>query len=30
MSEVIDISPDNLDSGLCFIQSGISLEVLCI
>ena len=25
MSEVIDISPGNLDSSLCFIQPGISL-----
>ena len=30
MSEVIDISPGNLDSSLCFIQHGISHEVLCI
>ena len=28
--EVVDISPDNLDSSLCFIQSGISHDVLCI
>ena len=26
---VIDISPDNLDSSLCFIQPGISHDVLC-
>ena len=26
MSEVIDISPGNLDSSLCFIQAGISQE----
>ena len=30
ISEVIDISPSNLDSSLCFIQSGISQDVLCI
>ena len=30
ISEVIDISPGNLDSSLCFIQSGISHDVLCI
>ena len=29
-SEVIDISPGNLDSSLCFIQHSISHEVLCI
>ena len=28
--EVIDISPGNLDSSLCFIQPSISLSVLCI
>ena len=28
--EVIDISPGNLDSSLCFIQPGISHDVLCI
>ena len=28
--EVIDISPGNLDSNLCFIQSSISHDVLCI
>ena len=28
ISEVIDISPCNLDSSLCFIQSGISHDVL--
>ena len=27
-SEVIDISPFNLDSSLCVIQPGISLDVL--
>ena len=27
---VIDISPSNLDSNLCFIQPGISHGVLCI
>ena len=30
ISEVIDISPSNLDSSLCFIQPGISYDVLCI
>ena len=30
MSEVIDISPSKLDSNLCFIQPGISHDVLCI
>ena len=30
ISEVIDISPSNLDSSLCFIQCNISHEVLCI
>ena len=30
ISEVIDISPGNLDSCLCFIQPGISRDVLCI
>ena len=30
ISEVIDISPGNLDSSLCFIQVGISHDVLCI
>ena len=30
ISEVIDISPCNLDSSLCFIQPGISRDVLCI
>ena len=30
ISEVIDISPGNLDSILCLIQSGISHEVLSI
>ena len=29
-SEIIDISPGNLDSSLCFIQTSISHEVLCI
>ena len=28
--EVIDISPGNLDSSLCFLQPGISHDVLCI
>ena len=30
VSEVIDISPGNLDFSLCFIQPGISHDVLCI
>ena len=30
ISEVIDISPGNSDSSLCFIQLGISHDVLCI
>ena len=30
ISEIIDISPRNLDSSLCFIQPGISHDVLCI
>ena len=30
ISEVIDISPSNLDSRLCFIQSKFSHDVLCI
>ena len=30
ISEVIDISPSNLDSSLCFIQTRISHDVLCI
>ena len=30
ISEVIDISPDNLDSSLCFFQPSISHDVLCI
>ena len=30
ISEVIDISPGNLDSSFCFIQPGISHDVLCI
>ena len=28
--ELIDIFPHNLDYSLCFIQSGISRDVLCI
>ena len=28
--EVVDIFPDNLDSGSCFIQPSISHDVLCI
>ena len=30
ISEVIDISPSNLDSSLCFIQSSMSHDALCI
>ena len=30
ISEVIDISPRNLDSSLCFIQPSVSHDVLCI
>ena len=30
MSEVIDLSPVNLDSSLCFSQPSISHDVLCI
>ena len=30
ISEVIDISPSNLDSSLCFIQPGILHDALCI
>ena len=30
ISKVIDISPGNLDSSLCFIQASISRDVLCI
>ena len=30
ISEVIDISPSNLDSSLCFFQPSISHDVLCI
>ena len=30
MSEVIDISPGNLDSSLCFIQPSILHDILCI
>ena len=30
MSEVIDISPGNLDSSLCFIQPCILHDVFCI
>ena len=29
-SEVIDISPGNLDFSLCFIQLSISYDVLCV
>ena len=30
MSEVIDISPSNLGSSLCFFKSSVSHDVLCI
>ena len=30
ISEVIDISPDNLDSSLCFIQLSIYHDLLCM
>ena len=30
ISEVIDVSPSNLDTSLCFIQAGMSHDVLCI
>ena len=30
ISEVIDLSPGNLDSSLCFIQPSVSHDVLCI
>src|SRR5574341_1409920 len=30
ISEVIDISPSNLDSSLCFFQSSVSHDILCI
>ena len=30
ISEVIDISPSNLDSSFCFIQPGILHDVLCM
>ena len=29
-SEVIDISPSNLDSSLCLIEPSISYDVLCM
>ena len=29
VSEVVDVSPGNLDSSLCFIQPSISHDVLC-
>ena len=29
-AEVIDISPSNLDSSLCFFQPSVSHDVLCI
>ena len=28
--EVIDISPSNLDSSLCFLQPSVSHDVFCI
>ena len=30
ISEVIDISPSNLDSSLCFIQPGILHGIFCL
>ena len=30
ISEVVDISPGNLDSSLCFLQSSVSHDILCI
>ena len=30
LSEVIDVSPSNLDSSLCFLQPSVSHDVLCI
>ena len=30
ISEVVDISPGNLDSSLCLFQSSVSHDVLCI
>ena len=30
ISEVIDISPGDLDSSLCFFQPSVSHDVLCI
>ena len=30
VSDVIDISPGNLDSSLCFIQLGVLHDVICI
>ena len=30
ISEIIDISPGNLDSSLCFLQPSVSHDVLCI
>ena len=30
ISEVIDISPSNLDSNLCFFQPSVSHDVVCI
>ena len=30
ISEVIDISPGNLDSSLCFFQPSVSHDVLCM
>ena len=30
ISEVIDISPSNLDSSLCFFQPSVSHDLLCI
>ena len=30
ISEVMDVSPGNLDCSPCFIQPGISHDILCI
>ena len=29
ISEVVDVSPSNVDSSLCFLQASVSNEVLC-
>ena len=30
MSEIIDISPGNLDSSVCFFQPSVSYDILCV